>query len=64
MYDKGKVFWVRENNVVEVVRCKDCMMLCPDEISKLYNTQRYCMRTGMPANDNDFCSYGERKDNG
>ena len=64
MFDKGKVFWVRDNDVVEVVRCKNCQMFCPEEIRKLYNTDKYCMRTGLMAKDDDFCSRGERRTDG
>ena len=43
------------NDVVQVVRCKDCTQ---------YNGHRYCRYTELIVLDNDFCSYGERKDNG
>ena len=42
------------NDVVPVVRCKDCTQ---------YNGHRYCRYTELIVLDNDFCSYGERKDN-
>ena len=51
-------------DAVEVVRCKDCRMLSPDEIRKAYNAGNFCMRTGLVVHDEDFCSYGERKYNG
>ena len=48
-------------DAVEVVRCKDC---------KNYDDKGYCWfwdyETGMSPNEvdaDDFCSYGERKDN-
>ena len=50
--------------MAEIVRCKDCEMFCPEEIRKLYNTDKYCMKTGWVANDDDFCSYGKRKGDG
>ena len=37
---------------VKVVRCKNC---------KSYNGHRYCNYHADPVDDNDFCSYGERK---
>lgn len=40
------------NDVVPVVRCKDC---------KSYNGHRYCNYHADSVDDNDFCSYGERK---
>ena len=46
-------------DVVEVVRCKDCKKrdtnLCP-----LY----HCVSPMITSMDDDFCSHGERKDNG
>ena len=51
-------------NVEMVVRCKDCKLLSSNEIAKAYNAEKFCMRTGIVACDDDFCSYGERKDNG
>ncbi len=39
-------------DVVPVVRCEDC---------KSYNGHRYCYYHADPVDDNDFCSYGERK---
>ena len=47
-------------DVVEVVRCKDCKFY---EIGKSYTP--YCnnvMNLFEEMNPNDFCSYGERKD--
>lgn len=41
-------------DVVEVVRCKDCKWLFSDEKCPL--------RTYWTHKDNDYCSYGERKD--
>lgn len=40
-------------DVVEVVRCKDC---------KNYNDHRYCYYHADPVVDDDFCSYGERRE--
>ena len=48
-------------DAVPVVRCKDCDKFCPEEIRQLYNTEKYCMRTGWMVKDDDFCSYGERR---
>lgn len=39
--------------MVEVVRCKDCTE---------YNGHRYCNYHADPVEDNDYCSYGERKE--
>ena len=50
-----------ENDVVPVVRCKDCKW---QESGKDY--EPYCnhWKSGLYAavKDDDFCSYGERKD--
>ena len=50
-------------DAVQVVRCKDCLWA---EYGKDY--EPYCnhWKSGLYANikDDDFCSYGERKDNG
>ena len=43
-------------DAVPVVRCKDCKMRYPKD-------WKHCTLTGIPVEDNDFCSYGERKDN-
>lgn len=41
-------------DVVPVLRCKDC---------KQYNGHRYCYYSELAVLDDDFCNYGERKDN-
>ena len=48
-------------DAVEVVRCKDCKHRY-SPISP--NCEPFCMKQfEMDARDDDFCSYGERKDN-
>ena len=44
-------------DVVEVVRCKDC-------IQRRYHCfgQYYCQRYLFKCKENDFCSYGEREE--
>lgn len=45
-------------DAVPVVRCKDCMFRCePIEFGELY-----CFILSRPMNNDDFCSYGERKE--
>lgn len=45
-------------DAVPVVRCKDCMFRCePIEFGELY-----CPVLNGPMNNDDFCSYGERKE--
>ena len=43
-------------DAVEVVLCKDCKMLCRicDHIAQ------HCSLSGIPVDDDDFCSLGER----
>ncbi len=54
-------------DAVEVVRCKDCKHwirqadFCPFEC-QIFNSAYET--TGYHTNADDFCSYGERKDNG
>ena len=45
---------------VEVVRCKDCKFLGFKDFSGICNGPKVC---GI-VQPYDFCSYGERKDNG
>ena len=44
-------------DVVEVVRCKDCV--CRSGSSSVVH---HCTLSGIPVDGDDFCSYGERKD--
>lgn len=45
-------------DAVPVVRCKDCMFRCePIEFGELY-----CPVLNGSMNNDDFCSYGERKE--
>ena len=50
-------------DAVEVVRCKDCVNYCGFEHCKngICDVDSVSKRAVYP---NDFCSYGERKDNG
>ena len=56
--------WLNKTvDAVPVVRCKDCDYKVFDKASQEY----YCNHVfGMygEIKDNDYCSYGERKDNG
>ena len=47
-------------DAVPVVRCKDCKHL---DIDEGYSNGRFCFVhvRGVFCEDNDFCSYGERK---
>jgi hypothetical protein len=54
------------SDVVEVVRCKDCKHCkkhpTTDKIKMCVNNQ-WVMECYPLVHDNDFCSYGERKQN-
>lgn len=45
-------------DAVEVVRCKDCMMFCPQSGP----IAQHCFVTGNVVSDDDFCSFGERRE--
>ena len=47
-------------DVVEVVRCKDCKYRKTEDCAMFYECD--CGEEHTWENDNDFCSYGERKD--
>ena len=52
-------------DAVEVVRCKDCIHFLPNKYTE---SGGYCNQFGYydyapRISENDFCSYGERKDN-
>lgn len=45
---------------VEVVRCKDCRMFVDNKEAKVTYCTRECKN--ITVNEDDFCSYGERKE--
>ena len=47
-------------DVQEVVRCKDCRWSSTEECAMYYRCN--CGEQHTWESDNDFCSYGERKD--
>ena len=51
-------------DVQEVVRCKDC--ICYEEIDYYHPienaTKKFCRLYKRQMHDNDFCSYGKRKE--
>jgi hypothetical protein len=59
-YDRGQYSKGYADAMDSIVRCKDCV----------HRKERVCampyagMWVGVALKDNDFCSYGERKDNG
>ena len=49
-----------DSGAVEVVRCKDCKHRDPED----KRCDCGCWHNPFTTNDNDFCNYGERKNNG
>lgn len=49
---EGMLAYASTVDAVPVVRCKDC---------KQYNGHRHCTYFEQTVLDNDFCSYGERR---
>ena len=49
----------RNTNAVPVVRCKDCVYKASAEVIDGF---LICPASGMEICDDDFCSYGERKE--
>ena len=47
-------------DVMEVVRCKDCIWRGREECAMFYRCD--CGEQHTWETDNDFCSYGERRD--
>lgn len=48
-----------EDDVMLVVRCKDCTYKDSAKVNK--NGFLICPASGMEITDDDFCSYGKRK---
>ena len=64
-YCRGIVFSISDvrlpaADVVKVVRCKDCIFRGREDCAMLYRCN--CGEQHTWETDNDFCSYGERKD--
>lgn len=53
-------------DVVEVVRCKDCRFCkkhpTSDKVKMCTNEQQWVTECYPLVHDNDYCSYGERKE--
>ena len=47
-------------DVVEVVRCKDCVYFAKAKVNK--KGFLICPASGMDITEEDYCSYGERKE--
>ena len=70
-YNKGYINGYKDartcgnDDVVEVVRCRDCKYYKPQTRSITWNnTTKCCCRCAtVKENENDYCSYGERSKN-
>ena len=51
--------YLMDNNVVPVVRCKDCKHFYTDEYYGATTCDHNCI---VEPDNNDFCSYGERRE--
>lgn len=54
--------YLLDNDVVPVVRCKDCKQWCRN-VGIVDSPNGHCFYHDIDTNGHDFCSYGERKDN-
>ena len=57
-YIQQGLFNIAAADVVEVVRCKECKHRYTASSGVIFCTQHLT----MSANDDDFCSYGERRE--
>ena len=48
---------IRRADAVEVMRCRDCKWRCRNPAHKV----KHCVLSGMSINDDDYCSFGERR---
>ena len=58
---------IKDADVVEVVRCKDCKRCYEKRTKRNNKLMRFCMRIDgneYKVNANDFCSYGTPKERG
>ena len=62
MQDKEKGFWVKEPDLVEVVRCKDCKWYTVKK-NTAYNGH-FCDKIIEFVDAYDFCSFAERRNDG
>lgn len=51
-----------KEDVVPVVRCKDCKYETSNQHVRELTGQYWCKYKLQPCNADDFCSYGERKE--
>ena len=64
--EADRVIWKLPTvDAVEVVRCKDCKHYEQEYSDDYFRCQVFqgCYEKGFPTEKDDFCSYGERRDN-
>ena len=49
-------------DAVEVVRCRDCIHYFSGACLRIYSDGNVSQNTWQEPNEDDFCSYGERKE--
>lgn len=64
-YAEGLLEDVPAEDVEPVVRCKDCKCCHRFADDSNSNMKSWCLKFSLSkrVNDNDFCAWGERKDN-
>lgn len=56
----GRVMYIIEHKAEQVVRCKDCALRKTEDCMMYYECD--CGEQHTWESDNDYCSYGERKE--
>ena len=51
-------------DVAPVVRCKDCKLYDLQDLSNPKHNTDWCVLNGFNPQNNDYCSYGERREGG
>ena len=61
--EHGITFGCKADDVVKVVRCKDCKHYKQNPYSKEKDMMCMCWCDWLATDTDDFCRYGERRDN-
>lgn len=60
-HDNSPSKW-ESNDYVRVVRCKDCRHYHKRDDYNPLQMKTHCKMTGLATDDDDYCSYGVRKE--
>lgn len=60
-FNENQAKYIESLGFDKLVRCKERVGWCPEEIAKKYGVDRYCALTRIPTDADDFCSHGERR---